>query len=216
MCRPSGDTRTRRSWLASPGAPSIASVRDAHACAHRTRARRPCHARRRTSVSPSGVTAMPSAPCGMAMVPDQACACAISTTATASLRLERCKQLVGRMADRDPMRRRRRSDALDRAACGSIASTALPSSPVDHKVPRASSITECGAMAAPTSIGCVERFGRKIDHRDAAVGIYVLAEDAAAIDRRVDLRRHPASAPARASSRHVDIGCERQSAASKN
>jgi hypothetical protein len=35
---------------------------------------------------------------------------------------------------------------------GSIASTALPSSPVDHSVPRTSIITECGARLSPTSI----------------------------------------------------------------
>src|SRR5262245_29939329 len=101
--RPSGETRTRRSWLASPGAPSMAMVlRNACVLASNT-CTTPFQCAQTNNVSPSGDVAMPSAPCGITMVPSTLRK-AVSTTPTASFVLNEGEQLFSRMADCDPVR----------------------------------------------------------------------------------------------------------------
>ena len=129
---------------------------------------------------------MPSAPCGMGMVPIMRRA-AVSTTATASLVLNEANSFPVAW--------------LTAIQCGEPPSAmrstrSLPGSIGQHRIAEFGGRPQRPARVHHHRMrrdrfadvdGALELFRREIDHRDAAVGVLVLAEDAAAIDRGINL-----------------------------
>src|SRR5450759_4339434 len=137
-------------------------------------------------VSPSGETAMPSAPCGIAILLVMRRE-AVSTTATVSLVLNEANSLPVEWLTVIQCGAPPRSMRSTLSVSGSIASTALPNSAVDHNVPPASHHHRMRRIIVADIDGAFELFRRQIDDRDATVGVFVLAKNATAIDRRINL-----------------------------